>query len=94
MNLKVEKVLSTGQKTLYFECGHIKFKVGGAQPGRIDFTLRPFYTRQSDRMGVHEHIYNATMRQTGSMIPQQRITEELQSGTARDVFMDLPGKTC
>ena len=26
MNLKVEKVLSTGQKTLYFECGRLKFK--------------------------------------------------------------------
>ena len=26
MNLKVSKVLMTGQKILYFECGHLKFK--------------------------------------------------------------------
>ena len=72
----------------------VMYQWGGSnQPGRIDFILHPFHTRQSDRMGVHERIFNATMRQTGSMIPRQHIVTALQNGLRRalsNLVRDIP----
>ena len=53
------------------------------RPGRFNFDLRPFQDRKSERMGVRERVYNATLRQTGSFIPSQNLAEAFENGLRR-----------
>ena len=58
------------------------------RPGRFHFDLRPFQDRKSERMGVRERVYNATLRQTGSFIPSQNLAEALENGL-RHALLEL-----
>ena len=53
--------------------------------GAFEFELGNYVNRISPRMGVRERHFNTRLRQTGSLIPDQNITEALQDGLRRAV---------
>ena len=61
---------------------------GGLDPSEhvtFDFELEPFVNRKSDRMGVQERHFKTQLRQRGTLIPGQNITQALQDALRRAV---------
>ena len=61
---------------------------GGLNPSAhvtFQFDLEPFVNRESDRMGVQERHFKTQLRQRGTLIPGQNITQALQDGLRRAV---------
>ena len=61
---------------------------GGLDPSAqvtFDFQLKAFVDRRSDRMGVQERHFKTQLRQRGTLIPGQNITQALQDGLRRAV---------
>ena len=61
---------------------------GGLDPSAqvtFQFDLEPFVDRRSDRMGVQERHFTTRLRQRGTLIPGQNITQALQEGLRRAV---------
>ena len=55
------------------------------EEGAFDFELERFVDRKSDRMGVQERHFKTQLRQRGTLIPGQNITQALQDGLRRAV---------
>lgn len=68
---------------------HLFQQSGGAidnnQVGRFHFDLNPYVDRESERMGVRERHYTATMRQTGNFIDRPQLVPALQDGLRRAI---------
>ena len=61
---------------------------GGLDPSAqvtFQFDLEPFVNRKSDRLGVQERHFKTQLRQRGTLIPGQNITQALQDGLRRAV---------
>ena len=61
---------------------------GGLDPSAqvtFQFDLEPFVNRKSDRLGVRERHFKTQLRQRGTLIPGQNITQALQDGLRRAV---------
>ena len=61
---------------------------GGLNPSEhvtFQFHLEPFVNRKSDRMGVQERHFKTQLRQTGTLMPGQNITQALEEGLRRAV---------
>ena len=68
---------------------HLLEQSGGGldtnEEGAFDFELQRFVDRKSDRMGVQERHFKTQLRQRGTLIPGQNITQALQDGLRRAV---------